>query len=98
MALPNLHNTYQRHGAACREVFFETNGVPRMVEVEDRTSADAAAAGAGAAGGRPSREKADTGVLGSVGSPMSGDVIEIVAKPGNPSVQSYAAVHSSLPL
>ena len=64
-----------------REVFFETNGVPRMVEVEDRQQS-AAAEGGGAAAGKPSREKADPVALGSVGCPMSGQVIEVVAKPG----------------
>lgn len=64
-----------------REVFFETNGVPRMVEVEDRRQAAADAVGA-AGSKRASRERADPSQLGSVASPMSGEIIEIVAKPG----------------
>jgi len=60
-------------------VFFETNGVPRMVEVEDRQQAAAAEGGSAV---KPSREKADPLALGSVGCPMSGQVIEVVAKPG----------------
>ena len=88
-----------------REVFFETNGVPRMVEVEDRQQS-AAAEGGAAAAGKPSREKADPVALGSVGCPMSGQVIEVVAKPGT-SLQSctsdsrpHACVagHGTLPL
>jgi len=71
-------------------VFFETNGVPRMVEVEDRQQA-AATEGGGAAAGKPSREKADPLALGSVGCPMSGQVIEVVAKPGAPPRQSCSS-------
>ena len=61
-----------------REVFFETNGLPRAVEIVDRTDQ--------AEGGGPirkaAREKADPDVLGSVGAPMAGEVIEVTAKPG----------------
>ena len=61
-----------------REVFFEANGVPRTVEIVDTTDQSE--------GGGPvrkaSREKADPDVLGSVGAPMSGEVIEVTAKPG----------------
>ena len=63
-----------------REVFFEANGVPRMVEVVDRRQT--AAADGGGAAAKPVREKADPTMLGSVGCPMSGQVIEVVAKPG----------------
>jgi pyruvate carboxylase len=62
-------------------VFFEANGVPRMVEVVDRRQS-AAAEGGGGVAAKPAREKADPVVLGSVGCPMSGQVIEVVAKPG----------------
>lgn len=65
--------------AARREVFFETNGVPRMVEVDDRRQS--AASGA-VTNKRAARERADPTVLGSVASPMSGEIIEVVAKPG----------------
>lgn len=62
----------------CREVFFEANGVPRTVEIEDRSDE--------AEGGGPvrkaAREKSDPDVLGSVGAPMAGEVIEVSAKPG----------------
>jgi pyruvate carboxylase len=68
-----------------RDVYFEVNGVPRVVEVED-TRAAAAAAEGGAAGGpraaRATREKADVGLLGSVGAPMAGSVVEVSVKPG----------------
>ena len=64
---------------ARREVFFETNGVPRMVEIEDRRQAVADAQGAAK---RAGRERADPTILGSVASPMSGEIIDIVAKPG----------------
>jgi pyruvate carboxylase len=68
-----------------RDVYFEVNGVPRVVEVED-TRAAAAAAGGGAAGGpraaRATREKADVALLGSVGAPMAGSVVEVSVKPG----------------
>ncbi|PNH09743.1 Pyruvate carboxylase 1, partial [Tetrabaena socialis] len=52
-----------------REVFFEANGVPRVVEVIDR-KAEAVV------GKKAVREKADLAVLGSVGAPMAGTVIE----------------------
>ena len=54
--------------------------MPRMVEVVDRRQS-AAVEGGGAAA-KPAREKADPVMLGSVGCPMSGQVIEVVAKPG----------------
>ena len=56
-----------------REVFFESNGVPRIVDVFDRKNMTEKTA---------IREKAEPGEVGSVGAPMSGDVIEIVVKPG----------------
>lgn len=61
-----------------REVFFEANGVPRTVEIMDTTDQ-------GEGGGpvrKAAREKADSDVLGSVGAPMAGEVIEVTAKPG----------------
>jgi pyruvate carboxylase len=51
-----------------REVFFETFGVPRVLEVEDKTSNDLM---------RVVREKVDPGDVGSVGAPMAGEVIEV---------------------
>lgn len=56
-----------------REVFFETYGVPRVIEMEDRTS-DAAQ--------RIVREKFDPSDMGSVGAPMAGDILEVLVKPG----------------
>lgn len=50
------------------QVFFETFGVPRVLEVEDRTSD---------AGARVVREKADGSDIGSVGAPMAGDILEV---------------------
>ncbi|KIY92211.1 pyruvate carboxylase subunit A [Monoraphidium neglectum] len=58
-----------------REVFFEANGVPRVVEVADTRTADALVK-------KAVREKSDTSILGSVGAPMAGSVIEVSVKPG----------------
>ena len=57
----------------CREVFFEVNGVPRVVEVVDKQAGST---------GRIAREQADKTSLGSVGAPMSGEVVEVSVKPG----------------
>eukprot|EP01025_Chloroclados_australasicus_P027830 TRINITY_DN2754_c0_g1_i6.p1 TRINITY_DN2754_c0_g1~~TRINITY_DN2754_c0_g1_i6.p1 ORF type:complete len:1182 (+),score=199.76 TRINITY_DN2754_c0_g1_i6:462-4007(+) len=59
-----------------REVYFEANGLPRVVEVDDRKAM--AAEGAK----RAVREKANPDDLGSVGAPMAGDVVEVSVKPG----------------
>ena len=81
---------YQVHYSFCREVFFEANGVPRTVEIVDRTDQSE--------GGGPvrkaAREKSDPDVLGSVGAPMAGEVIEVSAKPGRsapPTCVPYSA-------
>lgn len=66
-------------GGACREVFFESNGVPRVVEVVDTTAADAAGSTTSA---KAAREKASPTDDGSVGAPMAGEVIEVKIKPG----------------
>jgi len=58
-----------------REVFFEANGVPRVVEVTDRRAE-------AALGRKAVREKADLAVLGSVGAPMAGTIIEVQVRPG----------------
>jgi pyruvate carboxylase len=63
----------------CREVFFEANGVPRVVEVRDRGVGRAAAAGAR----RPARDKADPSDVGSVAAPMAGEVVDVKAAPGS---------------
>ncbi|MEW5296933.1 MAG: hypothetical protein WDW36_000179 [Sanguina aurantia] len=57
------------------EVFFEANGVPRVVEVVDRKSESVV-------GRKAVRERADLTVLGSVGAPMAGTIIEVCVKPG----------------
>lgn len=58
-----------------REVYFEANGVPRVVEVVDKKSTEVL-------GKAAIREKADVAVLGSVGAPMAGTVIEVSVKTG----------------
>lgn len=78
---PRLEWLLTSKWGSCREVFFETNGVPRTVEIVDRTEQ-----GDGAGPVRKAaREKADPDVLGSVGAPMAGEVIEVAAKPGGTS-------------
>lgn len=57
-----------------REVFFETNGIPRVVDVVDNNVAKAL--------GRAARDKADADTLGSIGAPMAGQVVDVLAKPG----------------
>ena len=57
-----------------REVFFETFGLPRVLEVEDRSQGAASAS-------RVVREKANTTDIGSVGAPMAGDVLEARPSP-----------------
>ena len=52
--------------------------MPRTVEVVDRTDTS----GQGGPARKAAREKADSSVLGSVGAPMAGEVIEVSAKPG----------------
>ena len=76
-----VHIKYKAKGElqpnGMREVFFETNGIPRVVEVRDTNRAEA-----GKALKVQVREKADTNDMGSVASPMSGEVIDVKAKPG----------------
>lgn len=70
-----------------REVFFEANGIPRVVEVRDTRVANESA------GSRPpSRDKADPSDIGSVASPMSGEVVEVKAGPGKKVVAGDALV------
>lgn len=55
-----------------REVFFETYGVPRVIEMLDRkTNPDA----------RITREKADTNSIGDIGAPMTGDILSVRPAP-----------------
>ena len=63
-----------------REVFFDLNGIPRVVEVVDRKSKEAEQKLKSAQ--TAAREKANTDVLGEVGAPMSGQVIEVKVRPG----------------
>jgi len=55
-----------------REVFFELNGSPRSVKIDDEHSTEK----------HVQRPKADANVPGSVGAPMPGVVIELRAKQG----------------
>ncbi len=78
----------------CREVFFETNGVPRTVEIVDTTDQ-------GEGGGpirKAAREKALPDVLGSVGAPMAGEVIEVTAKPGRHGCCTFLPLSDQLAL
>jgi pyruvate carboxylase len=59
-----------------REVFFVANGVPRVVEVRDRNIAKDATTR------KPQRDRADVSNTGSVPAPMSGEVVEVKAAPG----------------
>ena len=63
-----------------RDVFFEANGVPRVVDVADVRAADGSAGGAPLR--RAARERADPMLLGSVGAPMAGEVVDIKCAPG----------------
>ena len=73
-----------------REVFFNLNGLPRLVEVEDRRAKEAAKGTASTL--QAVRERANPDVLGEVGAPMSGTVIEVkvaageIVKAGQPLV------------
>jgi len=60
-----------------REVFFEANGVPRVVEVRDLGVGKEAVAGR-----KPARDKANPSDLGSVAAPMAGEVVEVKTSPG----------------
>lgn len=60
----------------CREVFFEANGIPRVVEVVEKEQAGTMTSR------RPARERGDPNMPGSVSAPMSGDVLDVKIKPG----------------
>ena len=60
-----------------REVFFEMNGIPRVVETADRTDA-----GETKKFRIASREKSDPADMGSVGAPMAGEVVQVLVKEG----------------
>lgn len=59
-----------------REVFFEANGVPRVVEVKEKLSESAGPSR------KAAREKGDPSRAGSISAPMNGDVIDIKTKAG----------------
>ncbi|KAK9814506.1 hypothetical protein WJX72_007023 [[Myrmecia] bisecta] len=61
-----------------REVFFEANGVPRVMEVMDNTDEGTSSS----PGKKAARERADLSNAGSVGAPMAGEIVEIKVKPG----------------
>lgn len=63
-----------------RDLFFQLNGVPRVVRVTDRTADQAAKDGGKATSF--AREKSDPNEIGSVGAPLSGDVVKVSVKPG----------------
>ena len=60
-----------------REVFFEMNGIPRVVEILDKTEE-----GSTKKTRLASREKSDPADMGSVGAPMAGEVVEVLVKEG----------------
>ncbi|PSC70059.1 pyruvate carboxylase [Micractinium conductrix] len=68
-----------------REVYFETNGIPRVVEVKEESKATESLK-------KASRDKADSSDPGSVPAPMAGQVIEVKAKPGSFVVAGQALV------
>ena len=64
-----------RQANGCREVFFELNGLPRVVEVVEESVAIGDALSM-------AKEKANPSDEGSVGAPMAGQVIDVACKPG----------------
>jgi len=62
-----------RQANGCREVFFELNGLPRVIEVAEEAASDELSM---------AKEKADPSDEGSVGAPMAGQVIDVTVKPG----------------
>ncbi|MGB0681626.1 MAG: pyruvate carboxylase [Magnetovibrionaceae bacterium] len=62
----------EAHEDGEREVFFELNGQPRMVRIQDKTIAPS----------KPANEKADAGNPGHVPAPMPGMVSTLAVKPG----------------
>eukprot|EP00240_Pyramimonas_obovata_P000007 CAMPEP_0118929078 /NCGR_PEP_ID=MMETSP1169-20130426/6179_1 /TAXON_ID=36882 /ORGANISM="Pyramimonas obovata, Strain CCMP722" /LENGTH=1274 /DNA_ID=CAMNT_0006871201 /DNA_START=88 /DNA_END=3912 /DNA_ORIENTATION=- len=62
-----------------RTVFFELNGIPRSIEVLDTRVTEVASAGLSSV-----KERSDPLLPGSVGAPMSGDVVEVKVKTGDP--------------
>mmetsp|Transcript_38533 Transcript_38533/g.108941 ORF Transcript_38533/g.108941 Transcript_38533/m.108941 type:complete len:1254 (+) Transcript_38533:126-3887(+) len=58
-----------------REVFFETNGIPRIVEIVDRQAREGTTL-------KAAKQKHDPSDPGSVGAPMGGEIVEIMCKPG----------------
>lgn len=69
-------------------MFFETNGVPRVVEIAEAKAMEAKA----------SREKGDPNLPGSVSAPMSGEVIKINVQAGKHSWPKSSLLSSSSPM
>ena len=61
-----------------REVFFEVNGIPRVVDILDLNTLETE----NKKGMTAVRERADPMDLGSVGAPMAGEVVDILVKDG----------------
>ena len=57
-----------------REVFFEVNGLPRTLLVQDRTESEKIT--------KSTNQKADSTKLGSIGAPMTGSVVEVLVEAG----------------
>ncbi|QDZ22274.1 pyruvate carboxylase [Chloropicon primus] len=64
-----------RQASGTREVFFELNGLPRVIEVVEETVAIGDTLSM-------AKEKANPSDEGSVGAPMAGQVIDVNCKPG----------------
>jgi len=70
-----------------RDVFFEINGIPRTVEIADKTDD-----GVGDKRRMAVREKSDAADLGSVGAPMAGSVVEVLVAAGEQVAAGQALV------
>eukprot|EP00241_Pyramimonas_parkeae_P000178 CAMPEP_0114243830 /NCGR_PEP_ID=MMETSP0058-20121206/11004_1 /TAXON_ID=36894 /ORGANISM="Pyramimonas parkeae, CCMP726" /LENGTH=1264 /DNA_ID=CAMNT_0001356707 /DNA_START=106 /DNA_END=3901 /DNA_ORIENTATION=- len=79
--------TYKAQGElkpmAQGKCFFELNGIPRTIEVFDEVAAKKAAGGGAGGASNSMAERADNTVLGSVGAPMSGEVVSVKVKAGD---------------
>ncbi len=62
------------HEDGARTVFFELNGLPRSVRIEDRSQVPK----------RPAQRKIDPGNPGHIGAPMPGTVVTVTAVAGKP--------------
>jgi len=73
-----------------REVFFDLNGIPRVVETEDRRSKEAADKKSKLM--QAARERANPDIAGELGAPMSGAVIEVKVAAGAQVIAGQALV------